>query len=116
MGFDYLFHLSFSFLKTVLIVGDCPSPILGEKGFPTRNSVYEEPPIVHNTFDSEDSDILTHNPNIQNRLVNNSPKRTSVKRDYEAIQSVHSWSESPQPEHSKGFTHACLRIDYREYL
>jgi hypothetical protein len=100
----------------VLIVEDCPSPILGKKGFPTRNSVYEEPAIVQNTFESEDSDILAHNPNIQNRLVNNSSKRTSVKRDYQAIQSVYSWSESPQREHSKGLTNACLRIDYRKYL
>ena len=100
----------------MLIVGDCPTPILGQKDFPTRNSVYEEPPIVHNAFDSEDSDILAHNTNIQNRLINNTPKKTSVKRDYEGIQSVYSWSESPQPEHSKGFIHHCLRIDCREYL
>lgn len=94
--------------KTVLIVGDCPSPILGKKNFPSRNSVYEEPPIVYTAFDSEDSDILAPNTNIQNRLVNNNPRRTSVKGDYEGIQSGYSWSESPQPEHSKGFTHSCL--------
>src|SRR5215471_5024999 len=30
-----------SFLTTVLIVEDCPSPILGKKDFPTPNSVYD---------------------------------------------------------------------------
>ena len=116
MGLDQNIHLSSSFLKTVLMVEDCPSPILGKKDFPTRNSIYEEPPIVHTAFDSEDSDILAHNTNIQNRPMNTNPTRTSVKRDYEGIQSVYSWSESPQPEHSKGFAHSCLRIDGREYL
>ena len=88
----------------LIVLADCPSPILGQKDFFARNSVYEEPPIMHNAFDSEDSDILAHNTNIQNRIIHNTQKRTSAKRDYEGIQSAYSWSESPQPEYSKGLT------------
>ena len=89
----------------MLIVGDYPSLILGQKDFPARNSAYDEPPIVHSAFDSEDSDILAHNKNIQNRIINNTQRRASPKKDYEGIQSTYSWSESPQPEISNGLTH-----------
>lgn len=57
---------------------------------------------MHPIFDSRDSDILVHNPNIQNCFV--TPKSRFPKRDHEDIQSTDSWSESPCPQDSKGLS------------
>ena len=103
----------------MLIIGDVPSPILGQKRISIMNNnnlAYEGAAIVHDAFDPEDSDILAHNANIQNRCTISSPRKTISKRDYENIQSAYSWSESPDPEQSKGFILRQIKANGRKHL
>jgi hypothetical protein len=98
----------------MLIIVDFPSPILGQKTISIMNNnnlAYEGAAMVHDAFDPEDSDILAHNTNIQNRRIVSSPKKPISKRDYEDIQSAYSWSESPDPEQSKGFIPGQIKVN-----
>jgi hypothetical protein len=92
---------SFSHFPEELIVGGYQSPILGQKKIPSKSLGDQEPVIMNYAFRSEDSDILAHNTDIQNRIAHNANKMSS-KRSGEDVQSTYSWSDSPSPDDSKG--------------
>jgi hypothetical protein len=88
-------------LPEELIVGGYQSPILGQKNIPSKKLGLEEPVIMNYAFHSEDSDILAHRTNIQNRVTEKKNK-ISGRTGGEVVQSTYSWSESPSPDDSKG--------------
>jgi len=85
--------------KQNLREGNYPSPILGQKKILAQEEIR---PVLggghfQHAFESEDTDILAHNPQIQNRSVDVVPL-IPQKRAHEDTTSVYSWSVSVPPQ------------------
>jgi hypothetical protein len=94
--------------KTALMVGNYQSPILGRQNEILPESDDNRSPFqggLQPVFHSEDSDILVHNPHIQNLPVESPPPIITRKRKFERTISVYptySSSLTRPPEESKG--------------
>lgn len=105
MGNPTTLHLSYSpdlhrLCGLLMGAGDYQSPILGgrvpsstkEPLAVDRDTATE---VVQPAFQSEDSDILAHNANIQTRRNLASPRNYGLEK---VVNSSYSWSPSPPPQ------------------
>jgi len=102
-------------LSTQLTKGNYSSPILGQKKVIQQEEIrpVQGEGCFQHAFQSEDTDILVHNPQIQHRFVD-AGSLIPQKGPHEDTTSVYSWSVSIPPQ-ATGSSPPCVWGDNCSY-